>query len=397
MAIPSAGGPVRVGVVTMDFPAAGLNGNTETGVSSITPPGEVGLLAFRFVPDGATFTEDITVTISYAEATYAGLVPEYLAIATHNADRTWTWQQPQLDAAAKTLTFKTRELSEVMVFKTIQVERSEGWVVENLSLQLTVMQSVRDGSPLVVGWEPLSERVAGVGPWSVNGTEGGNEVMGKITTRKKPLAIYKAPTTVSGWLKVHAGTSLQGRLVPSAAIGTDFRAFPRRGDKSSMVCIGVSYDGWSMRYPAETRVHKAFKVSTPFPFPYADVSQFPVENLPAEMSVTDYPTEAMSVNDAREGCPQPVIHGRTEVLEVREIRPAGTTISVTGTGMSPKMTVGSGHSVCDGHTTELEAHTASTTFQATGTSDWWRKAALKGDSYRTPDGFTVSVSPNACG
>lgn len=238
----SAGGSLTSpdGRLTMTVPEGALGEPTTLSIQPITngAPGSQGP-AYRLLPQGQTFSKPVTLTFHYTDDDVAGSAPQLLGIATHLPDGTWqAIGGPQVDETAHTVSISTSHFSDWSTFRGLKLFPTSGAVMVNKTKQLTIRYCTAAGGyygitpagetgylyncdevvdptkpeepdeiiPLTIEGDPTYKVLR----WAVNGVDGGNSTVGRISAQ----GVYTAPASVPGSNPVAVSVTMQNPYGP---------------------------------------------------------------------------------------------------------------------------------------------------------------------------------------
>lgn len=200
-----AGGTVSSsdGRLTLSVPANALSAATTLSIQSIsnTAPGGRGN-GYRLQPDGLTFAQPVTLTMSYTDSDIAGGSAQALGIATQAADGTWSRATPTVDTVNKTVSVTSSHFSDWSLVEGLSLRPPTATVrVGNTqTLDVVTCFAPRPGSSNVaLGYDCANENYPlylKVDNCSVNGVAGGNSALGQVSYDNAGTATYTAPAAV---------------------------------------------------------------------------------------------------------------------------------------------------------------------------------------------------------
>lgn len=139
--------------ITVTIPAGALNANTNIGIEPITNTNIAGMgTAFRLTPHGQTFAKPVEITLSWADhADSIGLL-QTLGLAYQMENRVWKFVgATSVDAAAKTLTFKTTHFSDWSLMNQVSLSPYKADLEPGQTQTITALlfTEIKDGHMLV--------------------------------------------------------------------------------------------------------------------------------------------------------------------------------------------------------------------------------------------------------
>jgi hypothetical protein len=212
--IPTSGGSLTSpdGRVELDIPGGSLpNGDTIT-IENITNNGPGGIGdAYRFSPEGLTFTNPITIKFHCKATDIAGTIPQFLHIAYQESSGVWKLAgQSTLDESSNTVSVTSTHFSDWDIFPDLGIYQIDPINETNGNLRINQTQkfavkydgSTDDGelsAPKSVQLQNVSSQI--VKNWSVNSTPGGSTDYGRIAADNtissgNATATYTAPAKV---------------------------------------------------------------------------------------------------------------------------------------------------------------------------------------------------------
>jgi len=208
------------GRLTLTFPAGALTQDTEIGIEPITNQAPLGIgNAYRLSPDGAKFSEPVTVTFNYTPDELSGSDESALYTGYQSSDGLWhILGNPGLDTALHTVSNQQKHFTDVTALLGWQVSPASASVAPLDSVQLQFKYCMPERFEDTTGGDELSALMpscefADLAPlanevtWSVNGVKGGSIGDGTVTNGGL-LVTYQAP--------------LQAPMVNPVTVGCEF-------------------------------------------------------------------------------------------------------------------------------------------------------------------------------
>lgn len=201
--IGAAGGTLASsdGRLRIDVPLGALTTDTEVGIQPITAtaPGALGS-AYRLTPEGATFAQPLTMTMTYSAEEAGAAIGTSLRVATHDANGNWVVADALHDGTQRQLSVATTHFSDWSFVAGALIIPAFAGVAVNKQMALQVL-NCGEGTTSI-GENPqhlLLECIVDdlptiAGNWSVNGVVSGNQTVGTVVGGSS--ATYTAPATV---------------------------------------------------------------------------------------------------------------------------------------------------------------------------------------------------------
>ncbi len=176
--------------VRLEIPPGALTAITTLTLEPITclAPGCQNGDAWRFGPEGTTFTSPVTLRFKVAPTLLEKRASLGLfGVAYQDADGFWNWvKDVSRDETAGTVTVTTTHLSDWSTLMGLQLRPLAAAVKTGGSLSLEVKNCLVEEqgglATLMANCDdPLAPLVEAVKVWSVNGTKGGNATVGTVT------------------------------------------------------------------------------------------------------------------------------------------------------------------------------------------------------------------------
>jgi len=196
--IGSSGGTIisSDGIMEIVIPSGALSANTNISVQPITnnTPNGRGK-AYRCLPDGTTFSKNITIKCHYTADDLARTKPEYMLLAFQNAGHFWqVMDNVSNDVATKTISASVNHFTDFSAFDAMRIDPGNLYLKPGESANLKVTATGMDLTNTVVLIGEILEKPE---VWKVNGVNGGNSASGTIKpSADRTFATYIAPSSV---------------------------------------------------------------------------------------------------------------------------------------------------------------------------------------------------------
>jgi hypothetical protein len=187
------------GKFTLSIPPNAVPAMTTFAVTPIQTTSPGGFISYRLSPEGTTFANNATLTFQYSEEDVAGSQPSLLNIVYQDVARQWRSSATTVDEAAKTVSTRTKHLSDWSVVRTVVLRPSSAVVRVKQSVALTLQ--ICTVSPSIEDDEeaPLSKCIEydeDIEPYYIRGPYvenqiGGSALLGRVTTGSR--FSYTAP------------------------------------------------------------------------------------------------------------------------------------------------------------------------------------------------------------
>jgi hypothetical protein len=195
--IGSAGGTIVSddGEMELIIPSGALSANTDITIQPITNKAPNGRRkAYRCLPDGLTFSKDITIRFHYTEADAAATTPEYMMVAFQTDEGNWqVIDNVNNDVAGKTISVAINHFTDFSAFDIMRIEPAALYLKTNETGEYKVTATGMSDLNAVLLLTAVLERPE---TWKVNGVTGGNSTYGTIAASSDGTkGIYHAPGT----------------------------------------------------------------------------------------------------------------------------------------------------------------------------------------------------------
>jgi hypothetical protein len=181
------------GQVTLTVPAGALAGDTTIGIQAIanTAPAGAGF-AYRFTPDGQTFTKPVTLTLKPTLGELGGSSVDHVQLAFQDAQHRWQLIPVTFDKNATTVTATTTHFTDYAYLFDLALSGNDALFV-NTATELRVME-LHTASGFAAGVVPAQ---TGMPTWQLDGTPTGNGSDGELDPLAD-VASYTAPAAIPG-------------------------------------------------------------------------------------------------------------------------------------------------------------------------------------------------------
>jgi hypothetical protein len=214
--IGSAGGTIvsADGMLELVIPAGALSANTDITIQPITNKAPGGRhKAYRCLPDGQTFANNITIKFHYTPEDLAATKKEFMGIAFQNKDRFWQMIPGATnDTTNKKISVPVNHFTDFTSFDVFRIYPVDLFLKTNETGIFTIdggMTSVTQTETLLalIGQSPVI--------WRVNGKEGGDNTVGRIQPVAAQLgtANYTAPATAPASGEFTISAEISGTFV----------------------------------------------------------------------------------------------------------------------------------------------------------------------------------------
>ena len=214
--IGSAGGKIisSDGVMELIIPPGVLTANTAISIQLITnnaPNGRGN--AYRCLPDGLTFSSNISIQFHYTDSVLAATKPEWMRLAFQNAGKYWqVLKNITNDTAAKIVSAQVNHFTDFAAFDVLHIYPPARYLKPNESGNFKIDMvnlSPEQGYDLIA----LVNKATVV--WKLNGNDGTGGANGSITTDNAAAdgglsATYKAPAATPGKNPVTISAEVMG-------------------------------------------------------------------------------------------------------------------------------------------------------------------------------------------
>jgi hypothetical protein len=347
MTIGPEGGTFTAGALSIDFPACVFGTATTVGATPIsaTAPGARGQ-ALRLAPEGATFSQPVTLTFQYGDEDLAGTSPEALLIAFQQTSGVWAVPgDVTLDTANRTLSVQATHFSDWTMVAGVQLRPPSATVPTGGSVTLKAYRCFQQAevdhdvelAPLWTGYdcEPdddLAPLLVVTSDWSVNGVAGGSGTTG----------------TVAGELDTGTFTAPGTKPTPDS-VAVSARVV-LQGAAKVLIVANVTITDGAQRIRVQGRYEQTGQLLTSFVT--ATVKDGIEFQLPWPLEDGDYVVgnpaggDASDVKDTRDGCIQPTLDGAWDELNATTVTLTGSYLTIVGTTQAPAITLGVGEGDC---------------------------------------------------
>ena len=196
-----AGGTIASadGKIEIVIPEGALAAETEISITPLSATGPGAFAAWRLGPEGTTFAAPVTVRVVASDDDLAGSGPEALRIGTQRPDRTWgVVKDATIDG--KTIAVQTTHFSDWAALLGWQLRPGSAKVktgeTQRLDVRYCHYVATEEQELVGVMAECQDNDLAPMlGPWAVNGVNGGSSAVGTVTP-SEATGTYTAPSTV---------------------------------------------------------------------------------------------------------------------------------------------------------------------------------------------------------
>jgi len=214
------GGPLALRSSDIFALAGALGADTTVGIQPITNFAINGVgTAYRFTPDGMTFTQPVTLTFTYTDAMTAGSAPQALEIATQDANGYWLKAASVVrDFNAKTVSTTIPHFSDWSAIEGVQLRPPSATISVTKAQNLTVATCQDDIllSDPVQKYDCAPDLTPAVSTWAVDGAPNGTTGTGVVKATGSNVGTYTAPAAVPNpktvTVSVDTDSSQYGRL-----------------------------------------------------------------------------------------------------------------------------------------------------------------------------------------